>query len=139
RFGDAARIMDRLDDNARCLLSAIARSTLSFNARLHTDGMPQDRRGENVREVERCGSMSWNEKQCSHGNNFISHRPFCTLAGLLVVGLFGFLVRNRRRLGNWWARRGGRGGSGVGLRRSRQRGKLRIVNGILSTVRCKDG
>jgi hypothetical protein len=44
RFGDAARIIDRFDDDAGRLLSAIARSTFSFGSRLHTDGMTQDRR-----------------------------------------------------------------------------------------------
>ena len=52
RLGDAACVVDRPDDDAGCFLRAVARPTLPLSVRLHTDGMPQVRRGENVREIQ---------------------------------------------------------------------------------------
>ena len=43
RFGDAASVMHRPDEDARGLLgSGCARSALAFSVQLHTEGMPQD-------------------------------------------------------------------------------------------------
>jgi hypothetical protein len=45
RFGDAASVMHRPDEDARGLLGSGARAALAFGLQLHTEGMPQDRHG----------------------------------------------------------------------------------------------
>jgi hypothetical protein len=66
--------------------------TLAVSAKLHTDGMPQARREKNGREMELREAARCDDYQCSYANNFISHRPVCTLARLAGLGSIGLVA-----------------------------------------------
>src|SRR5665213_1608067 len=71
RFCDATGVVVGPDQHAGGFLCSIARTALAISARLHTGDMPEDRRGENVREMKLWNATRYLDEQYSH--HFILH------------------------------------------------------------------